>query len=140
MQQDAADVKATISAALDLLEARAAAGHTTRHLADAIGTDSSTVSRWMARSRQPTGETLRLLLAWAQREGTPRDAGRDYWRGVLYACEAMTETTHRLLREAREADAVALDAKAKALIPPVPTGAGPAAAKTPPPRRRRASG
>jgi transcriptional regulator with XRE-family HTH domain len=63
------------------------------------GVDRVTVSRWET-GAVPVSELnaarLSALLAG------PRDTSQDYWRGVLYAAEAMAETTHRLLREARQ--------------------------------------
>lgn len=140
MHQDAPPVNRQLVNALALLREQAGTGATYRALGAAIGVDHTTVGRWIAGTREPEGERLRLLLDWAATHGAPRDAGADYWLGVLYACEAMAETTHRLLREAREADAATLRARALAAIPPVAAPADPAASETPPPRRRRGTG
>ena len=101
MQETGSDVKR----ALELVRARQGQGVVLRATADDMGVAESTVSRWLAGERSPTGDGRVRLLAWADRQGrAPLSADQQYWRGVLYACEAMAETTARLLREAREAD------------------------------------
>ena len=78
-------------------------------LADAVGVSAATLSRWLSAKNAPQGTTVAKLVAWAESrpplaEPPPVAVPADYWRGVLYAAEAMVEVTHRLLREAREAD------------------------------------
>lgn len=109
--------------AIEMLIGRYAAGWTLRELAGQTGVGRSTLSRWVNRDRVPTGVSARALLAWAERGGhgaveqgaergqpTPRQSSpgvqsesHDFWRGVLYAAESHSETTTRLLREARAA-------------------------------------
>ena len=113
-------------------------------LAEAVGVSGATLSRWLSAKNAPQGSTVAKLVAWAEALPPlvippPIQAPSDYWRGVLYAAEAMAETTARLLREAREGDAETLRARAVAAIPPVPI-ADRAASGTSPRRPRRASG
>ena len=81
-----------------------------RRLADAIGVSEATVSRWKGGGASPEGEQLERLIAWAekqpptQRELPAPAVPSDYWRGVFYAAEAMSETVTRLLREGRESN------------------------------------
>lgn len=129
-----------VKRALDFVRAQQSRGVVLRTMADDMEVAESTLSRWLSGDREPTGEKRGRLLSWYERESPlPVSADAQYWRGVLYACEAMAETTHRLLREAREADATALRARAVDLIPPVPTADLPAS-ETRPPRRRQGKG
>jgi transcriptional regulator with XRE-family HTH domain len=95
-----------------------------RALASLMEVREQTVSEWRKGSYRPEGadllrlagllkvppETLRRDDGGAKmvREGEPQsqaDAQRsaDYWRGVLFAAETMSETVTRLLRQQREA-------------------------------------
>ena len=133
MQETGGDVKR----AVDLVRARQSQGVVLRVTADDMGVAESTVSRWLSGERSPTGDGRVRLLAWYERQSrAPLSADHQYWRGVLYACEAMAETTARLLREAREADDRTLAERAKALIPPV-AAADPTAQETLGRRRRK---
>ena len=115
-----------------------------KELAKHIRVSEATLSRWLNEETAPQGSTVDKLVAWAEALPPlvippPIQAPSDYWRGVLYAAEAMAETTARLLREAREGDTETLRARAVAAIPPVPI-ADRAASGTSPRRPRRASG
>jgi transcriptional regulator with XRE-family HTH domain len=66
----------------------------------AVGVDRTTVSEWENGHSAVSALNAAALDALA---GGPRDTSRDFERGVLYACEAMSETIARLLREQREA-------------------------------------
>jgi transcriptional regulator with XRE-family HTH domain len=97
---------------------------TGRALASLMEVREQTVSEWRKGSYRPEGadllrladllkvspETLRRDDGGAKmvREGAPQsqaDAQRsaDYWRGVLFAAETMSETVTALLRQQREA-------------------------------------
>lgn len=71
---------------------------------DAFAVDAGvtrvTVSRWESGAAPLSELNAARLDALAR---GPRDTSRDFERGVLYACEAMSETIARLLREQREA-------------------------------------
>lgn len=84
-----------------------------RVIREVQGVAVNTVRNFVRGDRQTRRETLDAVRQWyadhhpegmethsREREATPSD----YWRGVLYAAEAMAEVTHRLLREEREAD------------------------------------
>lgn len=66
----------------------------------AVGVDRTTVSEWENGRSAVSALNGAALDALAN---GPRDTSRDFERGVLYACEAMSETIARLLREQREA-------------------------------------
>jgi|GEM_PF-2737622 len=68
--------------------------------AEDLGVSRPTISDW------ENGKSAISLLGAAALDALargPRDTSRDFERGVLYACEAMSETIARLLREQREA-------------------------------------
>jgi transcriptional regulator with XRE-family HTH domain len=89
--------------------------------ANALGVSRPTVSDW------ENGKSAISLLGAAALDALargPRDTSRDFERGVLYACEAMSETIARLLREQREAtEATIMQAVQERLadLPPAPT-------------------
>lgn len=119
--------------ALSLLREANGRGMTARELGDAIGTDHTTVNRWMRGTRQPTGAKLQLLLEWADRQSEPApSSSQEFQRGVLYACEAMSQTITRLLREQREATEAIIMQTAKATLAGSPPAAAPSRPKTPP--------
>jgi transcriptional regulator with XRE-family HTH domain len=98
-----------------------------RALADSMGVREQAVSNWRAGKHRPEGEQLvRLAVLLRVSPETlrgddqarisasdlpraapfllsPMDGEAQYWQGVLYAAEAMSETVTRLLREQREA-------------------------------------
>ena len=66
----------------------------------AVGVDRTTISEWENGRSAVSALNAAALDALAC---GPRDTSRDFERGVLYACEAMSDTIARLLREQREA-------------------------------------
>lgn len=81
-------------------------------IAGELGVSEPTLSRWIRSPVPPRGANLSRLVLWA--EALPPYAApaaalppvtvpADYWRGVYYAAEIMSETLARLLREARQA-------------------------------------
>lgn len=79
-----------------------------RRVAAEIGIAASTITGWRNNTRIE-GKSREKLLEWAQ-ELPPEAAPlppvakpTDYWRGVLYAASAMSETVSKLTREAAEA-------------------------------------
>lgn len=103
--------------------------------ADRLGVARPTISEWETGKVAVSDMGTAALDALAR---GPRDASRDYERGVLYACEAMSRTIAELLQQQREAGDQALRRRALGFIPPAPTDDQPAS-ETAPPRRRRAS-
>lgn len=103
---------------------------TGRDLAAKLGVREQTVSGWRKGKFRPNTEDLKKLAAelhvsleTLRSDDRPLSTQRapksiDYWRGVRYAAEAMTETTLRLLREEREAyELAAMDAAREAPMP-----------------------
>lgn len=87
--------------------------------ASALGVDRVTVSRWEGGIAPVSDLNAQRLDALAS---GPRDTSQDYWRGVLYAAEAMSETVTRLLREARRDTEATITRTASAALagsPPV---------------------
>lgn len=77
-------------------------------VARALDVSNATVSRWKGLTR-PDGDVRARVIAFAEEVRASRPAPLppvavpgDFWRGVYYAAELMSETTARLLREARE--------------------------------------
>ena len=70
-------VNSRLQAALESLREANASGRVARELAKEVGVEFTTVSRWIAGSRAPTGKSLQRLLAWADRQqmAPPRQAG-----------------------------------------------------------------
>jgi transcriptional regulator with XRE-family HTH domain len=83
------------------------AGFEQDEVADLLGIHRVTLSRYEsgARALPPlVKEALGALYSIREHAKSPAPPPlSDYWRGVLYAAEAMAETTHRLLKEARQA-------------------------------------
>ena len=104
--------------------------------AAAAGVDRVTVSRW-ENGRTPVSELSASRLDALDRG--PRDQSRDYERGVLYACEAMSATIAQLLREAREADELRIRQTAKAMLAGTLPATAPSRQETPPVNRRTPS-
>jgi transcriptional regulator with XRE-family HTH domain len=84
----------------------------TEFAADA-GVDRVTVSRWET-GVVPVSELNAARLS--SLAAGPRDVSGDYWRGVLYAAEAMSDTVTRLLREARQDAERTITQTAKAML------------------------
>lgn len=113
-------------------------------LARKLRVSPSTLSKWK-NGEVPQGKNRAAVIDFAERLARERptlppvQAPGDYWRGVLYACEAMSGTVATLLREAREADDRGrMRAEALAAIPPAsPPSADPQASETPRRRQRR---
>lgn len=77
-------------------------------VARALSVSTGTVSKWK-RGARPEGDLRARVIAFAEQARAARPAPLppvavpgDFWRGVYYAAELMSETTARLLREARE--------------------------------------
>jgi transcriptional regulator with XRE-family HTH domain len=80
-------------------------------IAGELGVSEPTLSRWIRSSVPPRGANLSRLVSWAEALPPyvappaalpPVNVPADYWRGVYYAAEIMSETIARLLREARQ--------------------------------------
>jgi transcriptional regulator with XRE-family HTH domain len=108
MDQTGSDVKS----ALALIRGDVAAGHVLRDVADRIGVAQSTLSRWLAGERDPTGQAKRTLLQWARaRDATlqPPDAVTlAYWAGraeqVAHHLAAVLEEQRQMVAAMRGAD------------------------------------
>lgn len=104
--------------------------------ADRLGVARPTISEWENGKVAVSDMGAAALDALAR---GPRDTSRDYERGVLYACEAMSETIARLLREQREADEATIKQTAKAMLAGLVPAAAASHPETPPAGRRTAS-
>lgn len=71
-----------------------------RRFGEDVGIDGETLRQFA--KAQPGRKVHPETLDAIRRHYAPPAVPSDYWRGVLYAAEAMAETTARLLREARQ--------------------------------------
>lgn len=113
-----------------------------------IGVSEGSITGWK-RGVSPRGESRAKLMSWAERQPTPLPpvaVPSDYWRGVFFAAEVMSQTVADLLKQSREAHEAGrhiVTQFATTLAPTDPTdtgslhrGTGPAAPRT---ARRRGS-
>lgn len=88
-------------------------GESQTAFAQALGVSRPTVSEW----ENGKGNISVIGAAALDRLAAgPRDTSQDYWRGVLYAAEAMSDTVTRLLREARQDTEHTIMQTAKAML------------------------
>ena len=139
MQTTAEDVKGEVVAAVAALARAVAGGLTQEEAGELFGVNNSTVSRWLAGARLPSGEARRAILQWHRqgKAGHEPDATPDYWRGVYYAAEAMSATITTLLRQAREASEAGTVAASVEATLAAHVAAGTRAAAAPAPAARR---
>lgn len=86
-----------------------------RQFGGIVGVDGETL-RQFATSKAGRKAHPDTLTALRRHYAPPLAVPNDYWRGVLYAAEAMAETTARLLREARHADEETVRQTARAVL------------------------
>lgn len=90
--------------ALTRLRSAAEAGKTARVLGKEIGVDHTTVARWIAGTRSPKGDNLRLLIEWADRDraGHSEHGGSQesaFYDGILHALAVYNRASGELIAE-----------------------------------------